>query len=83
MLSCGEPIRIAAFKYTKRELLSAIGAYFSHQQMLCLQNFENLSIIVSKALGGGEPDKSSTSTEAKEVSREEIASILGVINGGF
>lgn len=41
-------------KLSLREIKLGVGAYLRKEQMLCLQNYENLVMIVSKAFGGSD-----------------------------
>lgn len=61
-------LREVQWIYTKREILLAVSCYFKHEQMLCLQNFENLAIIVKKAFGSdkSEPEKVSSDSELRD-----------------
>ena len=57
-----------------------IGAFLRREQMLCLQNYENLAIIVSKAFGGS--DESSSKGGAKvSGSYSDLESIVAFANG--
>ena len=44
-------------KLSLRELKLGVGAFLRKEQMLCLQNYENLVMIVSKAFGGSDDGK--------------------------
>ena len=52
-------------KLSLRELKLGVGAFLRKEQMLCLQNYENLVMIVSKAFGGSD-DGGSTSAPVKK-----------------
>ncbi len=54
-----------AGKLTLREIRLGVGAFLRREQMVCLQNYENLVMIVSKAFGGSD-DGSSSSVPAKK-----------------
>ena len=43
-------------KLSLREIKLGVGAYLRKEQMLCLQNYENLVMIVSKAFGGSDDE---------------------------
>lgn len=52
-------------KLSLREIKLGVGAYLRKEQMLCLQNYENLVMIVSKAFGGSDDGKTRTTPTKK------------------
>lgn len=54
-----------------------VGAYLRHEQMLCLQNYENLAMIVSKAFGGSSENKNVKVSS----SSADLDSIIALANG--
>lgn len=54
-----------AGKLTLREIRLGVGAFLRREQMVCLQNYENLVMIVSKAFGSSD-DGGSSSTPVKK-----------------
>lgn len=53
-LAHGVPLSEIKDKLSLREIKLGVGAYLRKEQMLCLQNYENLVMIVSKAFGGSD-----------------------------
>lgn len=52
-------------KLSLREIKLGVGAYLRKEQMLCLQNYENLVMIVSKAFGGSDEGNTRTTPTKK------------------
>lgn len=52
-------------KLSLREIKLGVGAYLRKEQMLCLQNYENLVMIVSKAFGGSDDGNTRTTPTKK------------------
>lgn len=48
-----------------REIRLGVGAFLRKEQMVCLQNYENLVMIVSKAFGSSDEEKKPSPSTVK------------------
>ena len=64
-LAHGAPLSEIKDELSLREIKLGVGAYLRKEQMLCLQNYENLVMIVSKAFGGSDDGNTRTTPTKK------------------
>ena len=67
-------------KLSLREIKLGVGAYLRKEQMLCLQNYENLVMIVSKAFGGSDDGKTRTTPTKKSGNFGDLKAFVAEAN---
>lgn len=69
-----------AGKLTLREIRLGVGAFLRREQMVCLQNYENLVMIVSKAFGGSDDGGSSSASVKKSGNFSDLNAFVADAN---
>ena len=69
-----------AGKLTLREIRLGVGAFLRREQMVCLQNYENLVMIVSKAFGGSDDGGSSSASVKKSGNLSDLKAFVADAN---
>ena len=67
-------------KLSLREIKLGVGAYLRKEQMLCLQNYETLVMIVSKAFGGSDDGKTRTTPTKKSGNFGDLKAFVAEAN---
>ena len=67
-------------KLSLREIKLGVGAYLRKEQMLCLQNYENLVMIVSKAFGGSDDGNTRTTPTKKSGNFGDLKALVAEAN---
>lgn len=79
-LAFGTPLSEIAGKLTLREIRLGVGAFLRREQMVCLQNYENLVMIVSKAFGGSDDGGSSSASVKKSGNFSDLKAFVADAN---
>lgn len=79
-LAFGAPISEIAGKLSLREIRLGVGAFLRREQMVCLQNYENLVMIVSKAFGGSDDGGSSSAPVKKSGNLSDLQAFVADAN---
>lgn len=79
-LAFGAPISEIAGKLSLREIRLGVGAFLRREQMVCLQNYENLVMIVSKAFGGSDDSGSSSAPVKKSGNLSDLQAFVADAN---
>lgn len=69
-----------AGKLSLREIRLGVGAFLRREQMVCLQNYENLVMIVSKAFGGSDDGGSSSAPVKKSGNLSDLQAFVADAN---
>ena len=69
-----------AGKLTLREIRLGVGAFLRREQMVCLQNYENLVMIVSKAFGGSDDGGRSSAPVKKSGNLSDLKAFVADAN---
>lgn len=69
------------FIYTYREIYMCVEAYFEHEQMNVLQNYENL-VSIAKAVFGSDKKKKPDNVYNPSTPEELMAQMRRSMNGG-